>query len=208
MIGRFITFEGIDGAGKSTHVQWAEAWLGQQGVGVVVTREPGGTVIGEAIRTLLLDRRYDMRAETEAMLVFAARFEHVQTVIRPALDAGHWVLCDRFTDATLAYQGGGRGVDRDRLLTLANWVQGTLQPDRTFLFDAPLGVAQSRLAHRDAPDRFEAEASQFHQRVRHAYLELAQEHPARFRIIDSTQSIDAIRETLSRELAAMVDDGR
>ena len=206
MTGRFITFEGIDGAGKSTHLEWAEAWLGQQGLGVVITREPGGTPVGEAIRTLLLNPGSEMLAETEALLVFAARYEHIHTVIRPALDAGHWVLCDRFTDATLAYQGGGRGVDRDRLLTLGHWVQGSLQPDRTFLFDASIGVAQARLAGREAADRFESEAAQFHQRVRQAYLDLASEHPGRFRIIDSSQSIDLIRETLARQLTELLEE--
>lgn len=206
MSGRFVTFEGIDGAGKSTHLEWAEAWLGQQGLGVVITREPGGTPVGEAIRRLLLDPGSEMLAETEALLVFAARFEHIQTVIRPALDAGHWVLCDRFTDATLAYQGGGRGVDRERLLALAHWVQGSLQPDRTFLFDASIGVAQARMAGRESADRFESEAKQFHERVRNAYLDLAQGHPERYRRIDSTQSIDAIRATLATELGRLVDD--
>ena len=206
MSGRFITFEGIDGAGKSTHLEWAEAWLGQQGLGVVITREPGGTPVGEAIRALLLNPGSEMLAETEALLVFAARYEHIQTVIRPALDAGHWVLCDRFTDATLAYQGGGRGVDRDRLLALGQWVQGSLQPDRTFLFDASIGVAQARMAGRDAADRFESEAAQFHQRVRQAYLDLAGEHSRRFRIIDSTRSIDMIRETLVQQLTELLEE--
>ena len=183
MRGKFITFEGIDGAGKSGHIEPVAALLRQRGVEVVVTREPGGTPLGEKLRALLLSE--PMNLETETLLMFAARREHVAAVIAPALERGAWVVCDRFTDATRAYQGGGRGVARDKIEILANWVHGDVNPDVTFLFDLPREVAEQRLAGARSPDRFEQEQAQFHQRVRAEYLRLAAENPARFRVVDA-----------------------
>ena len=183
MRSKFITFEGIDGAGKSSHIEPVAALLRQRGVEVVVTREPGGTPLGEKLRALLLSE--PMNLETETLLMFAARREHVAAVIAPALERGAWVVCDRFTDATRAYQGGGRGVARDKIEILANWVHGDVNPDVTFLFDLPREVAEQRLAGARSPDRFEQEQAQFHQRVRAEYLRLAAENPARFRVVDA-----------------------
>ena len=183
MRGKFITFEGIDGAGKSSHIEPVAALLRERGVEVVVTREPGGTPLGEKLRALLLSE--PMNLETETLLMFAARREHLAAVIVPALERGAWVVCDRFTDATRAYQGGGRGVARDKIETLANWVHGDVNPELTFLFDLPREVAEQRLAGARSPDRFEQEKAQFHQRVRAEYLRLAAENPARFRLVDA-----------------------
>ena len=196
MRGKFISLEGIDGAGKSTHLQWlAERLRGDGGREVVVTREPGGTPLGEKLRALLLHEPMDIGTET--LLMFAARQQHLEQVIRPALGRGAWVLSDRFTDATFAYQGGGRGVPAARLEALENWVQGDLQPDLTLFFDVPVVVGQGRLQAGQADlDRFEREAAEFHERVRAAYLERAARYPARIRVIDSTQRISDIRKAL------------
>jgi len=195
MTGKFITFEGIDGAGKSSHVEWLAERLRASGKTVRVTREPGGTVLGERLRELLLNT--PMHLETETLLMFAARREHLAQVIEPALERGEWVVCDRFTDATFAYQGGGRGLDRGKLLTLEHWVHGARQPDLTLLFDLPLAVARQRiaLASRDL-DRFEQERADFHERVRRVYLDRAQSHPDRFRVIDADQTLENIRKSL------------
>jgi dTMP kinase len=196
MRGTFISLEGIDGAGKSTHLQWlAERLRGDGGREVVVTREPGGTPLGEKLRALLLHEPMDIGTET--LLMFAARQQHLAQVIRPALGRGAWVLSDRFTDATFAYQGGGRGVPAAKLEALEHWVQGELQPDLTLFFDVPVGVGQGRLqAGQTDLDRFEREAAEFHERVRAAYLERAARYPARIRVIDSTQRISDIRKAL------------
>jgi dTMP kinase len=200
MRGRFITFEGIDGAGKSSHVQLVEAWLGAQGISVVTTREPGGTPAGEAIRGILLDRTSDLHPDTETLLMFAARREHILRRIAPALEAGQWVLCDRFTDATRAYQGGGRGVERERIEILADWVQQGLQPDLTFLFDVPVDVAQRRARQRTALDRFESEADAFHERVRNVYRQLAAESPKRIQSIDASGTPGEVKKELEKIL--------
>src|SRR4051794_21767419 len=185
MRGRFITLEGIDGAGKSTHAAWIAATLQARGHVVVATREPGGTPVGEALRTLLL--REPMTHDAETLLLFAARREHVEQVIRPALQRGHVVLCDRFTDATYAYQGGGHGVSRAWIRALAQAVHSDCNPDMTLLFDIPTEVSRARLAAARAdgrtPDKFEQEAADFFERVRAAYLELARAEPARFALI-------------------------
>ena len=186
MKGKFITFEGIDGAGKSTHIESSAALLRQRGVEVVVTREPGGTPLGEKLRALLLAT--PMNVETETLLMFAARCEHVATVIAPALARGAWVISDRFTDATRAYQGGGRGVARDKIETLATWVHADTKPDLTFLFDLPREIAEHRHAGSRKLDRFERERTEFHVRVRDEYLRLAAVNPARFRVIDASLS--------------------
>ncbi len=197
MKGKFITFEGIDGAGKSSHVEWLAERLRAKGKLVHVTREPGGTELGEKLRTLLLNET--MHLETETLLMFAARREHLARLIEPALVRGEWVVCDRFSDATYAYQGGGRGLDRAKFLTLEHWVHGHVQPDLTLLFDLPLEVARERivLANR-VLDKFEQERVDFHERVRQAYLERAHANPSRIRVIDGDQSLDNIRKELEQ----------
>jgi dTMP kinase len=198
--GRFITLEGIDGAGKSTQLAWLVEHLRAQGREVVATREPGGTPLGEKLRALLLAE--PMHLETEALLMFAARREHIDQVIEPALVRGAWVVCDRFTDASLAYQGGGRGLSLDKLETLARWVLGPLKPDLTLLFDAPVEVAMQRLrANTPNPDRFEQEQQDFFERVRSAYLQIAASEPNRVRIIDARQTLDEIKNILEKEIA-------
>ena len=195
MSGKFITFEGIDGAGKSSHVEWLAQWLRDHGKTVVVTREPGGTALGERLRELLLNE--PMHLETETLLMFAARREHLAQVIEPALARGEWVICDRFSDATYAYQGGGRGLDRAKFATLEHWVHAHLQPDLTLLFDLPLDIARERivLANR-VLDRFEQERVDFHDRVRQAYLDRALHHGNRMRVIDANQPLEDIRKVL------------
>ena len=195
MRGKFITFEGIDGAGKSSHVEWLAELLRQKGLTVHVTREPGGTELGEKLRELLLHSSMDL--ETETLLMFAARREHLAKLIEPALAAGEWVICDRFSDATYAYQGGGRGLERSKLQQLEQWVHGHLQPDLTLLFDLPLDVARERIALASRVlDRFEQERADFHERVRQAYLERWHASPGRIRVIDAQGSIDEIRKSL------------
>jgi dTMP kinase len=203
--GRFITLEGIDGAGKSTHHAWLAERISAHGHRVVATREPGGTPLGEALRALLL--REPMTADSAALLMFAARREHLDRVIRPALARGDWVLCDRFTDATYAYQGGGHGVPATRIRELEQWIHADCQPDLTLLFDVPPRVSRARLdeagaAGRDL-DRFEREAEAYFVRVRGAYLARAAAEPRRFRIVDSTRPLAAVRAELERHLAAL-----
>lgn len=199
--GRFITFEGIDGAGKSTHIQFVTDLLRAQNRRVVVTREPGGTDLGEKLREMLLHDK--MNLETEALLMFAARREHIAEVIEPALERGDWVLSDRFTDASFAYQGGGRGLDLHKMRQLEAWVHPHLQPDLTLLFDVSPEVAQTRLEAARSPDKFEREKSVFFNRVRDEYLRRAAEFPGRFRVIDSSRSILAIRETIKELIGAL-----
>jgi dTMP kinase len=196
--GRFITFEGIDGAGKSTQLAFIAERLRGAGIDLVVTREPGGTALAEQLRDLILHQPMDR--DTETLLVFAARSEHLARVIRPALAAGQWVLCDRFTDATYAYQAGGRGLPHARIETLERWVHSDLQPDLTVLVDVPPDVAAQRLAVARAADRFESEQSTFFTRVRQVYLERAAQQPRRFVILDGTQTPEALREQLGAEL--------
>jgi dTMP kinase len=200
--GRFISFEGIDGAGKSTQHTWAADYLRAQGRTVVATREPGGTPLGEKLRTLLLSE--PMHLETEALLMFAARREHIAEVIEPALARGDWVVCDRFVDASFAYQGGGRGLSWKRLESLADWVLDDLRPDLTLIFDAPVAIAQQRLhAATSNPDRFEQEQAAFFERVRAAYLRIATENPDRVRLIDATQTPDNINKVLENIIATL-----
>lgn len=197
--GKFITFEGIDGAGKSTHIAAAVDLCRAQGRTVVATREPGGTPLGEKLRELLLHE--PMHLETEALLMFAARREHLAQLIEPALARGDWVICDRFTDASFAYQGGGRGLARERLAALERWVQGDLQPDLTFLFDLAPALASQRIAaQRRDLDRFEEERADFHARVRQAYLERAAQAPQRIVVIDADQPLLAIRRQVEATL--------
>jgi dTMP kinase len=201
--GRFITFEGIDGAGKTTHLAWfrqrLEDKIAATGRSVVMTREPGGTTLGESLRDLLLNQPMDL--ETEALLMFAARREHLAQIIEPALARGDWVLSDRFSDATFAYQGGGRGLPRDKLEALERWVQGGFQPDLTVLFDVPTNVASERRGAVRSPDKFESESDSFFGRTRAEYLRRAEESPERFVIIDATQSIVNIQKKLEEVIA-------
>ena len=190
--GRFITFEGIDGAGKSSHIAGVVGLLRARGLNVVATREPGGTPLGEKLRELLLHE--DMHLETEALLMFAARREHLAKVIEPALARGDWVVCDRFSDATYAYQGGGRGLDKNKCQQLEHWTHDHLYPDLTFLFDLPPAVAGERIALQGRElDRFEQERVDFHVRVRQAYLERARTSGQRIRIINADRPLETIR---------------
>jgi dTMP kinase len=192
---RFITFEGIDGAGKSTHIAWFVDILRQKGE-VLLTREPGGTPLGEDLRKMLLN--YPMHIETEAMLMFAARLEHVEKVIKPALQQGIRVVSDRFSDASFAYQGGGRGVSIAKLEQLENWVHEDLQPDLTLLFDLPVEIARQRLLNNLTLDRFEHEKNNFFERVRQAYLKRSLQFSQRFILIDASQSPDKVKENLEK----------
>lgn len=195
MRGKFITLEGIDGAGKSTHHTWLVDFLRRQGRDVVATREPGGTELGEKLRALLLSET--MHLETEALLMFAARREHLEKLILPALSAGKWVVSDRFTDASYAYQGGGRGLAVEKIRALESWVQGDFAPDLTLVFDLPTDIAYERLLKTgQAADRFEQETRDFFQRVRQSYLQRAGSFPARMKVIDSTCSPQEIQNTL------------
>ena len=196
--GRFITLEGMDGAGKTTHLDWLRQQLANRGLPLIVTREPGGTPLGEALRKLLLDNHEPRHPDTEALLMFAARREHIATVIAPALAAGKWVICDRFTDATYAYQAGGSGMDWDRVATLESWVHGDLQPDLTLYFDLEPELGRARTRQARAPDRFEREQLDFYRRVRTAYLRRAREHPDRIRVIDAAQTISEVQTELER----------
>lgn len=205
MTGKFITFEGIDGAGKSTHLAWfaqqLQARLAPQGKTVVVTREPGGTPLGERLRELLLHER--MHLETEALLMFAGRREHIAEVIQPALERGDWVISDRFSDATFAYQGGGRGLAVDRLEVLEQWVQQGLQPTKTILFDLAPEIAAARLADARTPDKFEAESAQFFLRTRAEYLRRAAADPGRFVVLDANRERGDIQKDLEKLLATL-----
>jgi len=202
MSGRFITLEGGEGVGKSSNLEFIRGHLEAAGKTVIVTREPGGTPLGEQVRGLLLDHRHDgMSADAELLLMFAARAEHLAQVIHPALAAGKWVLCDRFTDATYAYQGGGRGIAAERIAALETWVQGDLRPDLTLLLDAPVAVGMGRAGRRAAnADRFEREQTAFFEQVRHTYLELARRCAERYRVIDASQTLNAVQDQLRREL--------
>ena len=200
---RFITVEGIEGAGKTSCLDLLEQRIRQRGHDVLVTREPGGTPLGEDLRQLLLGHRHDgMADDTELLLMFAARAEHLHAKIEPALAAGSWVLCDRFTDATYAYQGYGRGIDLQRIAALETWVLGERRPDLTLLLDLPVEVGLERAGRRSTPDRFERQALTFFDRVRQGYLSLAAAAPGRFRVVDAAQSLDQV----SRQVTATIDE--
>ncbi len=196
--GKFITLEGVDGAGKSTHLGFVADWLRGQGREVIVTREPGGTPLGETLRELLLHR--DMDADTELLLMFAARQQHLAELIRPALARGAWVVSDRFTDASYAYQCGGRGIATERIAVLEAWVQRGFAPDLTLLFDVPPEVAEARRSAARTADRFEREADSFFSRVRNAYLDRARAEPGRIRVLDARRSIDALQDDIAQLL--------
>ena len=204
MRGKFITLEGLDGAGKSTQLAWLAQFLQQHGISVRVTREPGGTALGEKLRELLLDPQQELNAETETLLMFAARREHLDKLIGPALESGDWVLCDRFSDASFAYQAGGSGVDWNKVQTLERWVHGGVQPDLTLYFDVRPDVARSRAAAVKIPDRYEQEQGAFHERVRAAYLRRAKESSGRIHIIDASHPIDSVQAAIEREVRALM----
>lgn len=200
--GRFITLEGVDGSGKSTHSAFVEALLRGAGHAVLRTREPGGTPLAEALRRLVLDSPMD--GVCEVLLMFAARADHVRNVIRPALESGTWVVCDRFTDATLAYQGGGKGVQKALIGSLAEATHADVRPDLTLLFDCPFEVASGRLAGMDkSMDRFEREGRAFFERVRGAYLEAAENEPQRFRVIDASKSLDDVKNLVKQFVSSV-----
>jgi len=204
MSGKFITLEGLDGAGKSTHLAGLAQVLRERGLTVRTTREPGGTALGEKLRQLLLDRDQRLHPETETLLMFAARHEHLDKIIRPALAAGAWVLCDRFTDATFAYQSGGSGVSWARIEALERWVHADLQPDLTVYLDVPPELGRARRDRIKAPDRFEQEAEAFFERVRAAYLRRAREAPARIHVIDASATIPEIARHLENVLDELI----
>ena len=197
MRGKFITVEGIEGAGKSSNIAFIQQCLEARGKSVLATREPGGTHLAEAVRAILLGADYPLGEDAELLLMFAARAQHLSERIRPALAAGDWVLCDRFTDATYAYQGGGRGVAAGRIAALEQWVQGDLRPDLTILLDVPVAVGLERAGQRSEPDRFEREEAAFFGRVRDAYLERAAADPARFRVVDAAAPLPQVQAALT-----------
>jgi len=205
MQGKFITLEGIDGAGKSTQLAWIIELLQRAGLTVVVTREPGGTPLGEQLRALLLDNSITMHPETEALLMFAARREHLDKVILPALSQGQWVISDRFTDASFAYQGGGRGLDIHKLAILEQWTQGMLQPDLTLYFDVPVELGQQRVSQIKTSDRFEKEQTDFFQRVRAAYLDRARQFPDRIKLIDSSRSLTEVKAAVEQTFQCLLN---
>jgi dTMP kinase len=194
MNGYFITVDGIDGAGKTTQIEFICELLERTGRRVVQTREPGGVALGERIRSLVLEQREQtMSADTELLLIFAARAEHLERVIRPALARGDWIVCDRFTDATYAYQGGGRHISSERIALLEDWVQGTLRPDLTLLFDLPVEQSMRRVDRRGQHNRFDSETLAFFERVRATYLQRARAAPQRYRIIDASRSLSDVQ---------------
>ncbi|HYC45356.1 MAG TPA: dTMP kinase [Burkholderiales bacterium] len=203
MRGKFITLEGIDGAGKSTHLPWLAELLESRGINVRVTREPGGTALGENLRALLLDPAQRLHPETEALLMFAARREHLDKVILAALDDGNWVLCDRFSDASFAYQAAGSGVEWSKIAALEAWVHPNVQPDITLYFDVSPEIARARLQAGRPADRFEQERSEFHAHVREAYLRRAAEHPTRMRVIDASREIAHIQTELRKIITSL-----
>ena len=200
--GKFITLEGIEGVGKTSNLRFIKELLESSGHDCVVTREPGGTNLGEALRGLLLSHSDDnMSADAELLMMFAARAEHLSKVIRPALDNNKTVLCDRFTEATYAYQGGGRLLDVDKISELEQWVQGDLRPDLTIILDAPVEIGRARAGQRSEPDRIEKEQDDFFQRVREAYIELANHYPHRICLVDASVGIDAVQQQIREKLA-------
>ena len=204
--GRFISIEGVEGVGKSTALQFLQQYLTQQQITFVLTREPGGTPIAEEIRKILLTPHDEvMCPDTELLLMFAGRAQNIAQVVLPALRRGHWVLSDRFTDASFAYQGGGRGIALQHIVELARWVQGDLKPDLTLLLDAPVDVSFARVSSRGAKDRIETEGVTFFARVRQSYLDLAEREPERFRIIDATQSLVNVQRQLVRAIQPLAE---
>lgn len=204
--GKFITLEGGEGAGKSSNIPFIENYLRERGIPLLMTREPGGTPLSERIRAILLDKQEQhMTSDTELLLMFAARAQHLAQVILPALAEGRWVVCDRFTDATYAYQGGGRGIGSERIAVLEQWVQGDFRPDKTLVFDLPVATGLERAGQRSSPDRFEQENLTFFERVRAAYLQRAQAVPERYSIIDAAQDLSGVQQQITTILASLLD---
>lgn len=207
MKAKFITIEGTEGAGKSMAIKTIEECLQNAGLRCLVTREPGGTALGEDLRKILLDHNNDqMSDDTELLLMFAARAQHLVEVIKPALKNDQWVVCDRFTDATYAYQGGGRGIDTQRISTLETWVQGDLRPDLTILLDLPVELGLQRARQRSALDRFEREKLEFFQRVRDTYRQRAKQSPSQYRIIDASQDKTSVSKDIKMLLAQYLSE--
>lgn len=205
--GKFITLEGAEGVGKSTNMAFITNYLRQKNIPVVITREPGGTPLAEQIRELVLAKRDEsMASKTELLLIFAARAQHLATVIVPALERGEWVLCDRFTDATYAYQGGGRGLSTEVITALENLVQNQLRPDLTLLLDMDINAGMERVKQRAELDRFESEQDNFFARVREAYLALAKQYPDRFRVVDAGQPLSEVQKDLQQHLDQLLQD--
>lgn len=203
--GKFITIEGGEGAGKSTNIAFIRTFLEQQNITVIETREPGGTVLGEQIREILLDNKsQDMADDTELLLMFAARAQHIKEVIEPNLQKGNWILCDRFTDATYAYQGGGRGIAMQRIADLETWVQNSLRPDLTLVFDLPVDVGLQRAGKRSTPDRFEQEDLDFFNRVRSTYLQRASARPDQYAVIDATPQLEQVQQQIVQVLNRVI----
>ena len=205
MQGKFITLEGLDGAGKSVATETVVSTIQDAGYEVVTTREVGGTPIGEKLRELLLSRDSDILPSAEVLLMFAARSQHLEQVILPNIRAGRWVVCDRFTDSTYAYQGGGRELPSDRIAQIEQWVQGEFQPNLTLLFDADIETAQQRVRQIDSPDRFEKETDAFHKRVRAAFIRLHTLYPERIKCIDATLDVYEVKEISQRYIKEFID---
>jgi dTMP kinase len=204
--GKFITLEGGEGAGKSSNIPFIEAYLRERGIKLLMTREPGGTPLSERIREILLDKQEQhMTSDTELLLMFAARAQHLEQVIQPALANGQWVVCDRFTDATYAYQGGGRGIAYERIADLEQWVQGEFRPDKTLIFDLPVAAGLARAGQRSSPDRFEQEDLTFFERVREAYLQRANAAPQRYAIIDAAPDLHSVQQQIAAVLDTLLE---
>lgn len=200
-MSKFITLEGIEGVGKTSNRDYIRTLLEATGKQCVVTREPGGTPLGESLRELLLQHSDEqMSDDAELLMMFAARAEHINKIIRPALDAGQYVLCDRFTEATYAYQGGGRGLDVSKIADLESWVQGDLRPDLTVILDAPVEIGRERAGKRSAPDRIEKEKNDFFDRVRNAYLDLAKQYPERICTVDASVELEQVQQQIKQQL--------
>ena len=205
MQGKFITLEGLDGAGKSIATQAVVSTIQEAGFEVVTTREVGGTPIGEELRKLVLSRDSDILPNAEVLLMFAARSQHLEQLILPNIEVGRWVVCDRFTDSTYAYQGGGRELPFDRIAQIEQWAQGEFRPDLTLLFDADIKTAQQRVRQLDSPDRFEKETDAFHDRVRTAFIRLHNLHPERIKCIDATLDVDEVKDISQRYIKEFID---
>jgi len=202
MLGRFISLEGGEGVGKTTNIAYIQSLLEEQNISVLLTREPGGTPLAEAMRQLLLDKNQEeITEQAELLMMFAARAQHIKHVIKPALERGVWVLCDRFTDSTYAYQGGGRAMDITAIHWLENFVQGELRPDLTLLLDAPVQVGMNRAAQRGKLDRFELEKITFFEKVRQAYLALAEQQPERIKVVDATQTLELVQASIHQSIS-------
>ncbi|MDF1583418.1 MAG: dTMP kinase [Methyloprofundus sp.] len=207
MLGRFISLEGGEGVGKTTNIAYIQSLLAENDISVLLTREPGGTPLAEAMRQLLLDKNQEQITEqAELLMIFAARAQHIKHVIKPALEQGIWVLCDRFTDASYAYQGGGRAMDITAIHWLENFVQGDLRPDLTLLLDAPVQVGMKRAAQRGKLDRFELEKITFFEKVRKAYLSMAEQQAERIKVVDATQNLEQVQAQIHQLITQFIHD--